>query len=209
VLPFVGPEWGVCVTAPPAEAAWFPQVVAAVRVRPGDKAPPVDQALFAAVHALGQMAVLDYNGKNKDRMSLRTLFQGRTEVRYLEGGSQLPPGLRPAFALHDGYLVLASSPEAVRRFAGLGPARPAPTAEEFPLLRLSLKDLRQYVKDRREPLAQAVAEKNEIPRDEAERRLDGLLAGLQLLDRVELTQKPAPGQVTLSLRVRTALPLRK
>src|SRR5262249_28655415 len=44
VLPQVGPDWGVCVTAPPvAEPGWFPNILLALRVRPGDKKPGVDQ----------------------------------------------------------------------------------------------------------------------------------------------------------------------
>jgi hypothetical protein len=119
----------------------------------------------------------------------------------------LPPGLSPAFGLQNGFLIFASSPEALRRFAST-PRAPIST-DELPLFRLSLKDLRQFLKERREPLAQAVAEKNQMKKEEAERRLDALLLGLQFFDRLEVTQRPAPGQVMFTLHLQTSQPLRK
>jgi hypothetical protein len=49
-----------------------------------------------------------------------------------------------------------------------------------------------------------------MSKEEAIRRLESLRMGLQFVDRVDLVQRSSgPGQVTLSLRVRTPLPLRK
>jgi hypothetical protein len=209
VLPFVGPDWGLCLLAPPAaDPGWFPHVILALRVRPGDKKPGVDQALVSVVRFFAVAAVLDHNRKNKEAMTLQAAVQDQVEVQYLVSDTAFLPGLQPAFALCNGYLVLASSPEAVRRFSAAAPRSPV-ASEELPLLRVSFSRLREYVKARREPLALAVAEKNGIPRDEAERRLDGLLLGLQLFERLELSQRPGDGQVTLTLRVQTIEPLRK
>src|SRR5206468_210244 len=106
------------------------------------------------------------------------------------------------YALKDGYLVFASSPEALRRF---GPAAAAKSSSgEVPLLRLSAKALHQYLTERRDGLVPIVAEKNNLSKDEAGRRLDGLLAGLRLLDRVEISQSSEPGRLSLTLRVQTA-----
>src|SRR5262249_51853695 len=116
-----------------------------------------------------------------------------------------PPGVRPAYALVDGYLVFASSPEALRRF---GPARAAKAAGEVPLLRLSAQGLSRYLAERRETLLPVVAEKNGLSNDEASRRLDGLLAGLRLLDRVEIVQSSEAGKLSLTLRVQMAQPLK-
>jgi hypothetical protein len=208
ILPNVGPDCGLCVTAPTAGGrAWLPNVLFAVRVRPGDRGAGVDQALFTAVKFYASLWVVDYNSHHKDQTSVKTEQQEQVEVKYL-ANEQFPLGVSPALALKDGYLLFASSPEVVRRF---GVVRPAGTAEaeEFPLLRLSLKDLRQYLQERREMLAQATAEKNQISREEADRRLTGLLLGLQLFDRLEVTQRPAAGQVTLTLRLQPAKPFRK
>jgi hypothetical protein len=208
VLPALGPDWGFCIVAPPAsDKGWFPHVILALRAGPGpNKDAPVDEALLSAIKSYATLAVVGHNQSNKEQMSLKSVMQDKVKVNYLESAS-FPAGLRPAFALSSGYLVLASSPEAVRRFtAGNGRA---PAAAEQVVLRLSLKDLRAYVEERRESLAQAVAEKNQLTREEAERRLDDLLDGLKCLDRVEVTQRAAPGQVTWTLRLRPAQPLEK
>ena len=46
-----------------------------------------------------------------------------------------------------------------------------PQAAEVPLFWVSVKELRQYLKDRRDPLTAYLAEKDGLSKDEAERRL--------------------------------------
>ena len=208
VLPNLGPDLGLCVTAPPAgDKAWFPHTVLALRVRPGPADAPLDQALLRAVDFYALSLVFGYNRGRQapDQLALKSVFQDKVEVKYLVNDRLFPPGLQPAYGLQRGYLVLGSSPEAVRRF-GAAPAGASPQAgDEVPLLRMSLKELRRFVKERREPLAAFVAEKNQLPREEAGKALDKLLTGLELIDRLELTHRSAGhGQVKLTLRVRTA-----
>ncbi|HXG09886.1 MAG TPA: hypothetical protein VNK04_08870, partial [Gemmataceae bacterium] len=57
LLPHIGPEWGLCVTAPPAGSNWFPHAVLALQVRPGNPTDPVDQALLSALHSCAMLAV--------------------------------------------------------------------------------------------------------------------------------------------------------
>ena len=68
--------------------------------------------------------------------------------------------------------------------------------------------LHRYLTDRRESLVPVVAEKNHISKEEAGRRLDGLQAWLQLLDRVEVRQSSEAGKLSLTLRLQTAQPLK-
>jgi hypothetical protein len=209
ILPCVGPDVGLCVTAPaPGGPSWVPQALLAVRVRPGDGGAPVDQALFSVVKSYAFLAVIDHNRQNKDHLSLKTENQDGVEVKYLAGES-LPAGFNPAFALKDGYLLLASSPEAVRRFGKPASESTRDAGGPLPLLRLSLSELRRYVQERREALARATAEKNQMPPEEAEKRLNGLLLGLQFFDRAEVSQTAGPGQVTLTLRLQPSRPFRK
>jgi hypothetical protein len=210
LLPNLGPDAGLCVLAPPPdEKAWFPQVAAACRVRPGDRTTPADLTLLAALNSVATMAVFNQNGGKPGPFRLRTVLQDQVEVKYLVNEEKFPPGFQPAFALKEGYLVLASSPAAIRR---LRPATQAPnkepTAAEFPLLRLSVPEVSRYLKDRRAPLLDHVAEKNRISSEEAGQRLDGLLAALQLFDRVELGERADTDRVILTLRVRTTVPLK-
>src|SRR5262249_57028860 len=97
--------------------------------------------------------------------------------------------------------------ETFRRFMAVAPAPSA--AGEVPLLRLSLKDLRQYLKERREPLAESLARQHRLAPEDVGRRLDAVVAALYFFDRVELVQQTSPGPATLTLRLRTSLPLRK
>jgi hypothetical protein len=207
VLPAVGPDWGLCVTAPPEEKSWAPRVLFALRVAGGAGEDPVDRAVLSALHSWAVLAVLAHNGKHPERpLRIRTLVADRHEVRYLDGKEIFPPGVRPAFALKAGYLVLASSPELIRAF-GSAPG-PAP-AGPVPLLRVSVKELRAYLKARREELAKALAEKEKTSKEQALTRIDSLRTNLEWLERLELHQRTSPGQVTFTLTVQPAKPLRK
>jgi hypothetical protein len=209
VLPALGPDWGLCVLAPPArEKGWFPQVLFALRVGPGESGPPVDQALLSGVNSSAMLAVVAHNHQHPDRpLSLQVATQDKREVKYLQGERCFPPGLQPAFSLQGGYLVLATSLEIVRRF-GI-PAGVSDATAPFPLLRVSFKDCRAYLKERREPLAEALAEKNNVSKEEAGKWLDGVQEGLQLIDRLELRQRTTPGQVTFTLALQPSQPLKK
>jgi hypothetical protein len=203
ILPHVGPDWGLCISAPPAkDRNWFPHTVFAVRVESGG------ESLLELLSSYALAAVLNHNRVNKDQMALKRVTIDKAEVKYLVNDQRFAPGLQPAFALVQGHLVLASSPDAVRRFLSTD-GKGKPDAAEFPLLRVSWKSLRQYVKDRREPLIAAVAEKNQLSPEEAAKRLDGLLAGLSFVDLLELTQRGSPGQTTWTLRLQTNQPLKK
>jgi hypothetical protein len=206
----VGPDWGFCVLAPPAgDKGWFPRAVFAVRVSPSPESEPVLEAALSALHLGALSAVLAYNREHPD--AVVSLPRGtkleNKEIKYIPGGGALPPGLEPALALRDGYLVLATSLEAVKRFRPTGPA-PDPAAG-VPLLRVSFKDARAYLRDRHEALAAALAEKEGVSVAETGQRLDRLLDGLQFLDRLELRQKATPGQVVFTLAVQPAQPFKK
>jgi hypothetical protein len=209
VLPAVGPDFGLCVLAPsPGEKGWFPQVLVALRVAPGDElAAPVDQAILTALHVGAWAAVVAYNREHPGRTLVLLPVPGKPDVKFLSGDKVLPPGLQPALGLRDGYLVLASSFEVLDRFRLAGPA-PDPAAG-IPLLRVSFKECRAYLKERRAELARALAEKSGATPGEVEGKLDGLLAGLEFIDRLELRQRTAPGQVVFTLSLQPAQPLKK
>jgi hypothetical protein len=206
VLPGVGPDWGVCVTPPGAgDKGWFPQVLAAVRMDAG-VAGPIDQALLTGL----QLVVLNHNSEHPDRLlSWRREKLGNQEVKYLAGDRALPAGLQPAFGQREGFLVLGSSLEVLRRFHTAPPAPAPESAGGTPLLRISFKEARAYVKERREALSQALADKEGSTAEDAGRRLDSLLAALQFVDRVELRQRTGPGQVVFALSVQPSQSFKK
>jgi hypothetical protein len=211
VLPFLGPDWGFCVVAPPPreDPGLLPHVVGALQVRPTNKPPPLDRTLMTALNAFAVMAVLAYNNVNSDQIVIRTEIQDQVEVRYFADGKCLPAGFQPAFAVKDGYLVLASNPAAVRLFRVPAPAGAAQgTAAELLLVRLSLRELGRYVQARHDVLAAYIAEKDGVSKEEAARRLDGVLAAFELFDRLEISQQATPDRLAWTLRLRTAEPLR-
>jgi hypothetical protein len=209
VLPYLGPDWGFCVTAPPpGEAGWFPQMLAVLRVRPGPAQPPLERSLTDAINSFALLAVLGYNSSHDDQVSLKTTALDKVQVKYFADAA-FPPGCRPAFAFLDGYLAAASSPAAL---GGLGrPGKSAPAAGgsgTIPLLRFSMTNLRKFVQARLEPLAGHVAKEDGISVDQARKQLAEFLANSRLFDRIEVNQQSIPGRLTVSVRVYATAPLR-
>jgi hypothetical protein len=76
-------------------------------------------------------------------------------------------------------------------------------------LRVSFKGWRAYLKARREALTAHLVERDKLTRPQAQARLDGIQAGLELIDRLELRQRTSPGQVTFTLTLQPSQPLRR
>lgn len=208
VLPAIGPDWGAFVTAPPAESkGWLPAFTAAIRLERGDGDEPIDQAIVQAIHSGAQLAVLSHNKTHPGRpLALRTTQLDGTRIRSLRGDEALPPGIQPSFALKGGYLVLASS------LAGVGSFRPPAAAEpasSVPLLRVSLRALRDYLRQRREPLTARLTRPDGLSAEQVGRQLDAVQAGLELFDRVELRQVSRAELLSFVLIVQPAAPLRQ
>ena len=105
-------------------------------------------------------------------------------------------------------MAFGSSPDVIRRFTETSP-RATPADADFPLLRMSLKGWRAYLKDRRQPLATALAEKNGLTVEETRKRLDDLIGALEFVDRLEVDCRTNPGQAVVTLTIQTARPLKK
>lgn len=210
VLSGLGPDWGLCVIAPePGARGWVPQSLFALRVNANRARKSLPRDLLDALDFASRLAIFAHSGQHRDQpMTLKKTEVARQEVHYLASERGLPPGIQPAYGLLDGYLVLSSSLDNLTRFARTPPAAPSddPSA---PLLRISLKAWRSYLQERREPIVQFLIERNKLSRDAAARQLDGLLAGLQFIDGIELRQRAAPGQILFTLSLQTAQALRK
>jgi hypothetical protein len=143
------------------------------------------------------------------------------EGGYLSNDQEFPAGFQPTFALKEGFLVLASSPEALERFSfGQGSGvrgqesgakgqepRVGSQGSDIPLFRMSLHDLAQYLRDHQTALAEHIAKKNQVSAEEAGRKLAALAQVCQLFKQIEITQRSGSGKLTLALRLRTAEPL--
>jgi hypothetical protein len=212
LLPRIGPDWSVCVLAPPAtDKAWFPQTMFALRVGSGPEGAPADQSLHEALDFYARFALVNHNSTNPGApLNLKRVTLDKREIKYFTGDKVFPAGLQPAFALHGGFLLLGSSPEVVGRLPlPPTPERSPDPSARIPLLRISVKDVRAYLKDRREPLADYLADQEKLPVAEVRSRLNRLIEGLELVDRIELNHRTTPGQVVFTLKVTPARPLKK
>jgi hypothetical protein len=207
VLPALGPDWGAYVAAPPdGEPGWFPDVVLALRVRNaagGDR--PLDRALLDALRAVAGLAILEPVQKGQ-AVRMQTGLQDGEPLFWLSNDREWPAGCRPTGAVKAGYLLLASSPGAVRRFG----ARPGPAAGAPPVARVSFAEVAAYLRhqERRGALVAALAEANHQPAPAINGQLDQLLAVLDFLKEAELAFQATPAQLNLRLRLQPAQPLR-
>lgn len=199
LLPNVGPDWGIAAFAS-ENPKNIPQLVFALAVQPGTTEPPADQALMKGMQFLAGLAMFDYNRNHPDQIRMQTLHQGKIEVKSLVNEKGFPEGFQPSFALKDGYLLLASSPEGILRFRK-GKA-PEVAKGEHLILRLSASELSKQITARRDFLAEHIAKSNAMGRPAANAVLDGVQAVLALFDRAELAHASAPDQMTVILRVR-------
>jgi hypothetical protein len=210
VLPSLGPDWGLCITAPAArDKHWLPHGMLSLRVEVNRGKKTIDRKLTGALDFAARLVLFGHNNQHPEQpMTLKTTEVSGQDVRYLSSERGLPSGLQPSYGLLNGYLVLSSSLEGMTRFAQAPVGAPAADTP-VPLLRISLKDWRSYMKERREPIVAFLADKNKLSLDAASQQLDALLAGLQFVERVELRQRVAPGQVIFTLSVRTIQALKK
>jgi hypothetical protein len=202
VAPHLGPDWGLCVLAPADKETLFPSLTFALRVRPGPKKMPVDKALINSLNTVALMAVWSINqAEPSARLKLRTAMQDKVEVKYVEG-KPFPKGLKPGFALKDGYLLVTTYADAIRAIT----KRTAVSASsgDVLVLRVSLREWARFLSERRQPIAAYIAGQDGSSKDKAGQKLQGLIWALELFDRLELTQRTGSGQVTWTVTLRPA-----
>jgi Protein of unknown function (DUF3352) len=211
LLSGLGPDWGLYVAAPAAGSKnWIPQTVLALRFNPSRAKKTLERKLSAALDFAARFVVVLYNTQHSEQpVTLETTEVDGQEVHYVASESGLPDGVSPSYGLLSGYLLASSSLDALSRFAKPSPSPSLSADSPIPLLRISLKDWRAYVKDRREAIVDFFAEQSKLNRDAIGRQLDNLITGLQFLDRIEIRQKTAPGQVIFTFSVQTTQALNK
>jgi hypothetical protein len=209
ILPQLGPDWVLYAVAPGAEEkSWFPHCLGAIRLRPGAGEVPTTVVVSNSLNSLATMGLFNLNGGHPGPFTLNCAMQDKIEVKYLVNEEQFPPGLQPACALKDGCLVLASAPAAIREFRPAAKHSAMPQNATVPLLRLSVREVVQFIKERREAIAASVAKKNHLDAEAVAEGMTNVLTVLDFFDAVEISQRCDLGRVILSLRVRTTLPLK-
>jgi len=200
VLPHIGPDWGLCIAAA-SDPKHFPHILAALAVKPGSGKVPVDRALYDGVRIFATLAIFLHNRNNADRpLQLKSVAQNNVDVSYLAGDQVFPPGVQPAWALKDGYLVFASSPDAMLRFRAAGQVKPA--GNEAPILKVSPTELAKLLRENRQLVVDHLAEKNKIPNLVANLSLETALGVLDLFEQITLAQGSGNGQMIWIVRLR-------
>lgn len=210
VLPCLGPDIGFCIT-PRANSrdGWFPDLLFALRIQPGNQDKPVDQAIAEILRSSALLGTLAYNNSHTDKMSLKNVVREKVQITYVVNKQRFPAGVEPALALKDGYLIIASSPNVISQFRSVKTPSPPSASTEIPIIRLSLRSLRKFIEQRKEILAPYVAKNENLSKEEAQTLVKKLAANLELFDRIELSHQSSNGQVTLRLRIRTEYAVRK
>jgi hypothetical protein len=205
LLRSLGPDWGVCVTPPEsAGKGWLPSLTAVMRLRTGGNgAPPVEQRVLDGLDFVARSTVVGYNYQRGASLRMRTEQQDGVDVRVIDG-TELPPGLQPAFAWKGGYLVLASSPDAVRRFTPPQSDEADPAHKgEVPILRLALQGWAAYLRTYRGAVSAYLVDTYKLPVAEVDARLTRIVQGLEIFDGVEVSQSSGPARATLIFRLRS------
>jgi hypothetical protein len=207
VLAGLGPDWAVWVTAPgETSSAFLPEWTAALKLS-GDKGGvDVGRTVLQAVDFAAQMARFAYNREHVDQIELTEESRDGVTVKVLSNEKGFPAGLRPSYGLKAGYLVVASSPDGVRRFNP--PTGPAAGAKA-PMVRFSARHLRGYLEAHRGAIVKAATRWSGRPAKEIEHDLAELSAVLEAFDKVELRHTAGDGKVRLSLHVEFVAPLTK
>jgi hypothetical protein len=209
LLPFLGPDWGLCITAGSAEAR-FPNCLLALRLQTGVDAKKARQNAENTLQTAAQYATVIYNqNANGDQLAVKTDVRDGAEIRYLGGSKLLPAGLQPAFAVKEGYMLVASSPRAIDSFHVPEANRVANFRPgETPIARVGLSGWASFLKEKRTLLSSWLSEAVGLPAAEAERRLAQAVSLLELFTSAELVKTSGPGRIGLTLRLHTAQPLR-
>jgi hypothetical protein len=209
VLSALGPNWALWVE-PPVKDAFLPTLVAAVEIGgAGEDRAKAEEALVDAVGFGFRMARVAYNASHVDQVDLKQEKDPRTGalIVSLVNEKGFPPGFRPSFAVQHGYLVLATSPEAIRRFEG---SRVDPPANGFvTVARLSGTQSRAYLTEHGPRLAKFLAAVGVGDEKKLTELIETVAGVLELIDSADVTVRGDEISLRIALRVKPAKPLKK
>lgn len=207
VLDALGPNWAVW-AEPPADSGFLPVAAAAVQI---DAAGPKGkETARMIVHAVGfgfDAARVAYNAGHADQIESVETEDGDVIITSLVNDKVFPPGFRPSFAYKAGYLVVATSPGAVRRFTA--PKSGSGAGEESLLARFSGAGTRAYLQAHREPLAKFLSATGHGNETELLKQIDQAATVLGLLDRAEVVTHGDADGMRIALRAKLAKGLKK
>jgi hypothetical protein len=208
VLSALGPDWAVW-AEPPAKDSFLPTAVAAIELSgTGDERAKAEKALVQAIDFGFLMARFAYNARHTDQIEIKEEKVGDIVIKSLVNDKGFPPGFRPSFAIVKGYLVVATAPEAIRRF---NPPGVGASAKGYNRLAVFAGTrAREYLQQHGTKLAKFLADLG-IAVDEKGTRetIETVAAALELLESAELISRPHSNGLQLALKIKPARPLKK
>lgn len=210
VLDSLGPNWAAW-AVPPEKDGFLPVVVGAVEVSgEGEKRAVAEKTLLQTVEFGFQTARVAYNSRHADQIDLEETRDAATGVviKSLVNEKGFPPGFRPSFALVKGYLVVATSPDAITAFKG-PPAGDGAKDGTALLARFSGTHTRAYLVTHGDKLAKFLGELG--AGDESTLRAYATTATevLELIDTIDLTRRDLENGLKVSVRVKPTKPFKK
>src|SRR5439155_12377254 len=147
----------------------------------GPKGNETTRAIVRAVSFGFETARVAYNSGHADQIELVETQADNATITTLANDKGFPPGFRPSFAFKEGYLLLATSPEAIARFHK--PKLDRQPMDEAVLARFSASGVRTYLQAHRDKLAKFLATAGQGEEKELLKLLDQFGAALELVDR--------------------------
>jgi hypothetical protein len=145
------------------------------------------------------LALMAHNKTNpNDIIRLEKMKQGNVEVKFLANDKLFPPGLQPAWAVKDGFLVIATTPDAIASFRLREKKGGEP--KDSLMMRISAPELAKLLEHRRDHILSSLNEKD------APKNLDNLIGLLGLFDQLTFSQRGEAGQATWTVRLTPARP---
>jgi hypothetical protein len=202
ILPNIGPDWGVCIL-PAKDPKELPRMMFALGAQPGSKDRKIDQMLLDAINLGAGFVIVDHNKNHPNSpIELKIAMQDKVQVKYLSSDRAFPAGIQPAYALKDGFLLLATSPDAIRDFQAARKENADP--KETLLLRLSTRELGKLLDHRRAHIIASLTERQQMSEKDARKNVEDVISLLSLFERVTLSHRGDGGQASWIVRITPA-----
>ena len=124
----------------------------------------------------------------------------------LTNDAALPAGVQPAYGLRGDFFVMGSSVEAVKRFT---PPKSDAVVKDAPLLRLNAVQLAAYLNTHGSELGEVLAGWTGEKPEQAKGELADFAVVLELFDTLEVHHSADGKRMSLSVKAKTAKPLKK
>jgi hypothetical protein len=163
--------------------------------------------LAGAIDYAFQTARVAYNASHPDQIDLVEEKDGEAAVKSLVGDKTFPAGIQPAFALKEGFLLIAGNTNAIQRFRKPTALKEKPV--EVPLFRFSAAATRAYLETHRGPLSTYLASKSTQSAGEIARQIHDLTDLLEPTERIDAFVRPVDQGVQLAVGFKMAKKMMK